>query len=372
MVHRYSRTERLQHVFWRAIFLLSRPNTYVLIAVGLLALLFLGTFIVWELEVYEASVSELPASRFPLSNPLRNYDAAFNYMLQSVSGVFIGAQPPTGGPAIGTAIVVIIIAGALRALVIAALVSGFVNRVLAQGRGKGRARMENHVIICGWNPRVQQIIDVLQKEAFGAGVPVVLLAQKELNPFPDSNIKFISGNATHLEDLERAGVRTAKAAIAVTDESDNDPHMDSTYDARAVLTVLALKEANPNLHVVAQLRDPANRHHFERARANEIIASAEMSEGLLARSALNIGIAQAFAELLRLDTPQEVYIVDAPPNLEGKSFQAALVHEQIRSGNILLGVMEGGKPLLCPPPQYRIHGNTRLIVLGNVRPKLTH
>lgn len=359
MLPRPSRTERLQSFLWRIVFLLSRPNTYFLIALGLFALLVVGTFVIWGLETQPGSTSSLTST-----------DSSFTYMLQSVSGVWIGSQAPSTGPGRAFAVVVILIAAALRALLVAALVSGFVNRVLMQGQGKGRARMEHHVLICGWNSRVLQIIDVLQREAFGAGVPIVLLAQVPQNPYPDRSIKFISGNSTHREDLDRAGVSAARAAIAVTDESDNDPHLDSTYDARAVLTVLALKEANPKLHVVAQLRDPANRQHFVRARADEIIASAEMSEGLLARSAINVGIAQAFSQLLRLDTPQEVYIVDASPTLEGKTFQAALVHEQIRSGNILLGVIESGETLLCPPSQYRIHANSRLIVLGNVRPKI--
>lgn len=356
-----TRRERLDPIFWRMIFLLSRPNTYALIGVGLVALLVVGSFLIWEFEARPGTES-----------PLADFGNAFAYMLQNVLGVWVGAPFPRtiGGQAV--ALAVALVAAAVRALLIAAIVSGFVNRVLAQGKGKGRTRMENHIIICGWNSRVQQVIDVLQREAFGAGVPIVLLAQLGQNPYPEANIKFISGNATHMEDLDRARVKAARAAIAVTDEADNDPHMDSTYDARAVLTVLALKEANANLHVVAQLRDPANRQHFERARADEIIASAEMSEGLLARSALNFGIAKAFSQLLRLDTPQEVYIVDAPPALEGKTFQAALVHEQIRSGNILLGVMESGKTLLCPPLEYRIHGNSRLIILGSVRPKLTH
>ncbi len=360
MYVRTTRTERLLRLLRRVVFVLSRPNTYVFIALGLGLLLIVGTFLVWEFEA-----QSLAAKR-------GDFGTAWMYMLQSVFGVYLGYSPPDtlGGQFV--ALIVIIVAAALRALLVAAIVSGFVNRVLAHGTGRGRARMDNHIIICGWNSRVKQIIDVLQREAFGAGVPIVLLAQLEKNPYPDMKLTFISGNPTHADDLARAAVLTARGAIAVTDESDADPHMDSTYDARAVLTVLALKDANPNLHVVAQLLDPANRHHFERARANEIIASAEMSEGLLARSALNVGIANAFSLLLRLDTPQEVYIIDAPPALEGKTFQAALVHEQIRSGNILLGVIESGKTFLCPPAEYRVHGNSRLIVLGNVRPRLDH
>jgi hypothetical protein len=49
-----------------------------------------------------------------------------------------------------------------------------------------------------------------------------------------------------------------------------------------------------------------------------------------------------------------------------------LIHSQLREGTILLGVLEDGHTLLCPPSEYMIHGTTRLIVLGNVRPRLDH
>lgn len=351
--------ERLQAALWRVIRFLSSPGTYTLLALSLVLLLLGGTAVMMLLE-------NMPGGQSSLSD----WNGALTFMMQNVSGVGLGAQVPLtfGGRLAG--ILFVLLGAALRAILLAAIVSGFVNRLLVHTKGVRRVGTENHVLICGWNSRLGQVVEVLQREAFGAGVPIVLLAQLPENPLPNENITFMSGNPSHAEDLERAGVLRARAAIAVTDESDKDPHMDSTYDARGVLTVLALKAANPRLHVVAQMRDPRNRDHFERARANEIIASAEMSEGLLARSALNIGISRAFSQLLRLDTPQELYIIDTPPGLEGKTFQAALVHEQIRSGNILLGVMESDKTLLCPPAEYRIHADSRLIVLGNVRPKL--
>lgn len=360
ILHR-TRRERLAQFFLRVIFVLSRPNTYVFIALGLGLLLIVGTLFIWQFEAQ-------PGTALPLSD-LGN---AFAYMLQNASGVVLGAYAPQTIGAKTVALFVVIVAAALRALLVAAIVSGFVNQILAQGKGRGRVKMQDHILICGWNSRVHQIITVLQREAFGAGVPIVLLAELKENPYPDTRIKFIHGNPSHYHDLERAAVLTARAAIAVTDESDNDPHMDSTYDARAVLTVLALKDANPQLHVVAQMRDPANRPHFKRARADEVISSAEMSEGLLARSALNFGISRAFSHLLRLDTPQEVYIIDAPKDLEGKTFQSALIANQLREGSILLGVIEEDKTFMCPPAEYKIHANSRLIVLGNVRPRLEH
>lgn len=356
-----TRTERLAIFLSRAGRLLSSPNTYLTLALLLGLLLVGGALVMVGLESMEGGE---PA--------LREFDNGLTFMLQNVAGVGLGAKVPLtfGGRAAG--IFFVLSGAALRAVLIAAIVSWFVNRVLARTKGVKRVDLNGHVIICGWNSRVPQMIEVLRREAFGAGVPVVLLAPLSENPVPNEPIKFVNGNPSRLDDLKRAAVERAQAAIAVTDESDNDPHTDSTYDARAVLTVLALKAANPNLHVVAQMRDPRNRDHFERARADEIIASAEMSEGLLARAALNVGIANAFASLLRLDTPQEMYIIDTPPGLEGKTFQAALVHQQIRDNTILVGIIEGGKPMLCPPAQYRLHNGTRLIVLGMVRPKLDH
>ena len=355
------RSERLRHIFYRTVYILSRPNTYTVIALMLMGVLVIGTVLIMLIE--QQSGGE-PA--------LRNWDAAFTYMLQNVTGVGLAAKVPLTMAGRGTAVSIVLIGAATRALLIAAIVSGFVNRLLVQGRGVKRVNLQNHIIICGFNPRVKQVVEVLGREAFGAGVPVVLLAPLPQNPLPDEKLKFVSGNPAHAADLDRAGIKTARAAIAVTDESDHDPHTDSTYDARTVLTVLSLKNANPALHVVAQMRDPENRDHYIRARADEIIASAEMSEGLLGRAALNLGIATAFSMLLRLDTPQEMYIIDTPPALLDKSFQAALVHHQLRTGNILLGVIDGDKTLLCPPSDYKLNADSRLIVLGNVRPPLTH
>ena len=53
-----------------------------------------------------------------------------------------------------------------------------------------------------------------------------------------------TGDPSATDDLKRAGVDTAHSAMVITDESDGQPHTDSTYDARAVLTVLAITGGN--------------------------------------------------------------------------------------------------------------------------------
>jgi voltage-gated potassium channel len=342
----------------RVIRFLSRPNTYTLILFFLVVLLVFGTVLVWWFE------------HDPHGEPaLRSLENAFVFMLQNVSGVGIGAAVPLTLAGRVTGIIFVILAAGSRAIFIAAVVSGFVNRLLLHGKGLGRVNAHQHVIVAGWNSGAKQIVQVLQHEAFGAGVPIVLLANLKEHPFPDSKVKFVAGDPTNYEDLERAGVKTARSAIVITDESDGERHSDSTYDARAVLTVLAFKSAAPDIHVVAQVRDPANRHHFERACADEMIVSAEMSEGLLARAAVNVGIAHVYSDLLRLDTSSEMYVLDAPPALVGKSFQAALVYLNERQNAVLVGVIQD-HVMLSPPHDYKIDEGTRLVIVSRTRPAL--
>ena len=241
-----TRREQLALQFQRVVRFLSSPNTYTTLAILLVVLLVGGSFVMLLLE------------SVPGGEPaLRDFDNAFTFMLQNVAGVGLGAKVPLTLPGRLAGILFVVAGAALRALLIAAVVSWFVNRLLARGKGVKRVNLQDHVIICGWNSRVTQIIQVIQREAFSSGASIALLAQLPENPVPNETVKFVSGNPTSAEDLERAGVTRARAAIVVTDESDNDPHKDSTYDAQAVLTVLALKAANPKLHVVVQMRDPA-------------------------------------------------------------------------------------------------------------------
>jgi voltage-gated potassium channel len=246
---------RLSEARWvrlteRVIRFLSRPNTYTAILYILILVLAAGTVIVWFLELGTTT------------NPgFSGIADAFVFMLQNVSGVGIGATPPNSASARGVGVTFVILAAGMRAVFIAAVVSSFVNNLILQGKGLRRVDLEKHVIICGWNPRVKHIVKTLRRDSTERDVPVVLLAAIAENPLLEYGVKFIKGDPSSEEDLKRAGVSRALAAVVITDESDGQPHTDSTYDARAVLDVLAIKAINPDLHIVAEVRDPANRQH---------------------------------------------------------------------------------------------------------------
>lgn len=340
----------------RSVFLLvrtlARANTYFVIFLVASLMTILGAALVWQFE--QAPDGE-PA--------LRDFENSFVYMAQNVAGVGIGARNPLTRTSRYTVLFIATLAAGLRGVFVATVVSTFVNRFILEGRGLGEVKSKKHVLICGYNPQVRQLVQVLEREAFGAGAPVVLLAGVKENPLPDHPLSFISGDPSVGADLERAGVRNARAVVIVSDLSYG-PHSDSTLDARAVLTALAVNAVNPEVHTVAEVRDPANRRHFENAHVEELIVSAEMSEGLLARAALNHGLGKVFSDLLRLDTPVEMYVLPRPPSLETKTFQLASAFVSQQHHGILIGVLEGDRPVLSPPPDYDLNQATGMIVIG--------
>lgn len=335
---------------------LAQPNTYTIIFLALTLLLGIGTLLVWYFEL---------ASPAPTRYGI---DDAFVFMLQNIAGVGIGANPPLTPTARGIGVMFVILAAAMRAVFVAAIVSSFVNRLLWQGKGLRRVDLDNHIIICGWNPRVRQIVKTVRRDSTLPKIPIVLLAAIAENPLTEFGVKFIKGDPSVTEDLKRAGIDTAHSAMVITDESDGQPHTDSTYDARAVLTVLAIKSINPQLHVIAEVRDPLNRRHFANARADEVVVSAEVSEGVVARAATNQGIAWVYEDLLRLDSAPEMYVIAPPKDLVGKAFQAALVRLNTRDNIVLLGIIENSRVTLCPPNDCLIGASAQLVVLSNQRP----
>jgi voltage-gated potassium channel len=74
----------------------------------------------------------------------------------------------------------------------------------------GAAGYENHIVICGWNATARDLVEELRTDDYG--VKMALLHDSEKNPAGDG-VYFVRGDSTAIEDLDRAGIRHASAAI---------------------------------------------------------------------------------------------------------------------------------------------------------------
>jgi voltage-gated potassium channel len=334
----------------------GRPKLLVILLTVTLAIVVAGATALWFAEQSLGGEQDF-----------RIWNNAFWYMFSSVAGIGVGARTPLTESGRTLAIIAGVSGSALKGVFTAAVASAFVNRLILEGKGLGDYDINNHILICGWNSNAKEMLKVLDEQAHGQGLQVVLLADLLENPLPQSRIKFVRGDPTLDSDLERASAAGARSAILLADES-HGPVDPGTADARTVLTALAVECANADIYTVAEVRDPTNRRHFARTKTDELVASAELAGGLLARSALNPGVGLVFETLIRLDRSAEVYVIPTPMSCAGKTFDHALQFLRRERAVILIGLQSAGKVVLNPPGSRMLVAADNLIIVSDSKP----
>jgi voltage-gated potassium channel len=249
----------------------------------------------------------------------------------------------------------------------ATIASVLVDKKIKEDRGMSSFNFEDHVILCEWNYRVQVILNELRADPQTAEAPIVLIADIPNKPIKDENLYFIQGEVND-ETLNRANLAKAKTVVIV-----GDHRMEATArDGKVVLTTLTVESINPNVYTIVELVNEANVAHCQRANANEIIVSNEVSSGLMARAALNHGITKVVSELLSSRHGNELYKLPLPTAMVGRQFIEAFTEMKQAHQCIVVAVEKANQEAVIsnPPADYRFEAGDYLVVIAPDRPQL--
>ena len=234
----------------------------------------------------------------------------------------------------------------------------------------GRSRAKEHIVICGWSSKGGEII----REIRGRGeeerrMPVVVLAPLRVTPTKDEYTTFIAGDPTSSADLKRAGIERADIAIVLADNSYADIDAEE-MDSRTLLTTLAIEAMNPKCYTCVEVVHSANRDHFRRTKADELVVSAHMTGALLAHSAMSPGLSRVLDDLLTFPEGDEFYWVEVPPSWEGRDFVVAMTELKTAHDCLPIAVSRNSSYTTNPPADYRLQTGDRLLVLSKLEPRL--
>jgi len=254
------------------------------------------------------------------------------------------------------------------AVITAAVTSHLFQLVMARSSGKGRSRLKNHIVICGWSSKGAEIIrEIRTRGDASSRRPLVILAPLPASPSKDELTKFIAGDPTLTHDLERAGIDQADVAIVLADNSY--PGIDAEeMDSRTLITVLAIESLNPSCYTCVEVIHSVNREHFSRTKADELVVSAHLTGALLAHSAMARGLSRIVDDLLTYPEGDEFYWVEVPAGWVGTSFQDALGRLKQGFDCLPLAVSKNGSYVTNPPSDYRLAAGDRLLVLSKQEP----
>ncbi len=241
----------------------------------------------------------------------------------------------------------------------ATVASILIDRKIKEEQGMNSYHFENHIIFCEWNYRARSILLQFRGTQTTKNTPIVLIAEMERRPIEDKGLFFIRGTVND-ETLKRANIDQARTVIILGD----DRLESGARDAKVVLSTLTVESLNPGVYTIVELSDERYLQHCQRANADEIIVSSELSAMLISQSALNHGISKLFNELLSPSIGNHTYTIPLPSELLGKTFLDALSFLKTSHQAIVIAVQNHQGQIICnPDSNYYLQEKDQLILI---------
>lgn len=244
---------------------------------------------------------------------------------------------------------------AMLAAVTGAVVGFVIDFLVKEGQGMGASGYEGHIIVCGWNATARDLVSELRNDEYG--VRVVVLHEAEKNPAGDG-VYFVRGDATSNEDLERAGIHKASAAIVCpTDASD-------AADMRSILIALAVEALAPHVRTVVEVNNPRHVTHFERTNVDEVLVTSRLASHLLARTAMYPGLSQLVTDIVSGGEGSELYRVVLPDAYVGLTIDDLSARLRRDHDATLLAVARGETTFTNPKADFRLESGDQAVVVA--------
>jgi K+ transport systems, NAD-binding component len=270
-----------------------------------------------------------------------------------------------GGRVVGW--LLILFGVAMLGMITGALVAMVIDFLLKEGQGLGASGHRDHIVVCGWNSTARDLIDELRGDDYKQ--KIVVLADAVKNP-AGAGVYFVRGDATDAEDLERAGIAEASAALIFPVDGSDEADMHS------ILSIMAIKSVAPQVRTVAEVNNPRHEPHFLRAEVDELLVTSKIASHLLARSALYPGLSAIVTDIVSGGEGSELYRITLPDDYIGQSIDAVASRLRSEHRATLLSVNRGGRAFVNPPTDFVLEpGDDAVVVaesLGTLAPLKLH
>ncbi|MEO1377799.1 MAG: NAD-binding protein [Cyanobacteria bacterium J06635_10] len=221
---------------------------------------------------------------------------------------------------------------------------------------------EGHIILCEWNYRSRQIIEKLRRNYRTRKTPIVLIANIDKKPIDYGNLFFVKGSVND-ETLQQANVKKAKTVIILGDDNLDDVNRDT----KVALSTLTVETINRSAYTIVEL---VNENYVEicnRAHADEIIVSSNLSSQLIVDSIINDGISNVIFNLLSKQYDNQLYKIPVPEDEVNRLFIDVFARMKEHRQSIVIAIQqgEGGDVITNPSSNYTLRDDDYLIMIFN-------
>jgi voltage-gated potassium channel len=205
----------------------------------------------------------------------------------------------------------------LRIAFLVLLIGTTLEVLASQGRemfriARWRKRMGAHVVVVGYGTKGRAAVDTLVNNGQDReSIVVVDPGAEALQEAHADGLAVVTGDATRRDVLRRAGVKEASQVIITTNRDDSN-----------ILATLTTRQLNPDVWIVAAVREQENVALMRQSGANSVITSSDAVGRLLGLSSLSPTLGSVMEDLLTYGEGLEVAERDLMVSEVGKQPQS--------------------------------------------------
>lgn len=208
-------------------------------------------------------------------------DAVYALLVTMTTSGDASVQPATAGGRMVMGLAVIV-SKLLTALLCALAAAVLIERKVKEDMGLKMHRLNQHIVIMGWNLKGPQIVRTLRDDPDHAHSPILVMADLEHKPMDDPLLMFTRAPyPVRGEAIERGCLAQAATVVVLANYAERQH-----ADALTAVNCLVARRAAPHARVIAELLDPAQRPYLEAAGADLVVGIGEVGGFLLAEATI--------------------------------------------------------------------------------------
>ncbi|MCK4956724.1 MAG: potassium channel protein [Candidatus Cloacimonetes bacterium] len=223
------------------------------------------------------------------------------------------------------------------------IASSFIDQKIKERKGLNKVKLRNHFMLCGWNNSSRKILDFLMENQDKNLPPIVLINELEeadisviKNHYESIDIRFIRGDFTNQEILNRANVTEAAQIILMYDKSKPDS---SPSDERTIIAAHNILYLKPKGKINLQLKEGKYLPNIQREKISNVVIYGDVGGNLLANSTLNPSVPIFIQELLKHRKGVGFKEQNIPNEFVGSTYLELFDYFREKKNLILLGIV---------------------------------
>ncbi len=305
------------------------PRYFMWIIVSIILLVFASAILFQILE----KVGQSPI------NEIRSFMDAIWWAIVTITTVGYGDIVPTTFPGRILGIVLIFVGFTLFSLLTGLIASLMVEDKLKGARGVKPIKERGHIMVCGWNETAAAMLTAFSERNIDDTIVLIgefkpeFFSEQEAK-YPNLVLKFVRGDYSQKEILERANISKAQHVIVIADE--NLPRQ--TADDRSVIAANAIRFCAPSVTLTIQLLNAMNKGHLDTARVDNIVSFDEMGGYMLASNIISKHTLNLYNNLLH-HPEKKCQALTIPQQFIGRKYHEVVSHFYEERGVILIGIL---------------------------------